>query len=126
MTDDMPEPSTGWDDEARRPLSEADKIEVFKIATRSLVEWFGDGIKAGMTNQNLAIALEASLGIFGGSGGPGQLNVAFTGSGVRIWGGWHVVNHVTEKPLFSGKRTIETARAIYNIKNPDDRQLDLF
>jgi hypothetical protein len=99
----------------RRPrsLTEADKIEVFRTATRSLVASFADGIAKGLSDQSLANALEAALGIFGGSSGPDRLSVVHTGSALRIWGGWHIVNHFTEKPLFSGRRTIETARVIY-------------
>ncbi|PHP65398.1 hypothetical protein CSC94_18735 [Zhengella mangrovi] len=79
-----------------------------------------------MTDEELTAALEIALGIFGGSGSLSRLSVAHTASGLRIWGGWHIVNHVAETPLFAGRRTIETARAIYTIKNPGDRQFNLF
>lgn len=108
-----------------RPLTDADRIEIFKLATGSLVHWFGDRFTTGMTDHELASALEISLGIFGGSGGPNRPSIVFTGSGLRIWGGWHVVNHGAEKPLFEGKRTIAMAREIYGIPNPEDEQLSL-
>lgn len=121
-----PEPDVGGNKRDTKPLTEADRLEVFRIATQSLVTWFAADIETGMTDQQLAKALESSLGIFGGSSGPDRLSVAHTGSGLRIWGGWHIVNHVTEKPLFAGQRTIEAARAVYTVKNPDNKQLDLF
>lgn len=112
--------------DGKRPLTEADKLDIFRIATGSLVHRFGDKIKAGMSDDELAAALDVPLGIFGGSGDPDQPSVAFTGSGLRIWGGWHVVNNQTEKPLFAGKRTIAMAREVYGIADPNNNQLDLF
>ena len=109
-----------------RPLTEADKRDIFQIATGSFVHRFVDKIEAGMTDEELAAALDVTLGIFGGSGGPDRPSVAFTGSGLRIWGGWHVVNTQTEKPLFAGKRTIAMARQVYGIADPNNNQLDLF
>lgn len=111
---------------SRRLLTEAERFDIFKTATRSFVRWYGDRFAAGMTDEELSEALEAALGIFGGSGGPGRPSIAFTGSGLRIWGGRHIVNHVTEKPLFAGKATIAMARRVYAIPDPGDRQLDLF
>lgn len=113
-------------DEEERPLTEADKTEIFRIATRSFPKRYADAIKQGMTDEELEAALAQTLGVFGGSGGPDRYSVTFTGSGLRIWGGWHVVNHITEKPLFTGKRTSAKAREVYGIANPDNKQLDLF
>lgn len=110
---------------ANRPLTETDRTEIFKLATRSLEHWFGYRFEGGMTDDELANALEVSLGIFGGSGGPNRTSVEFTGSGLRIWGGWHIVNHCADKPLFEGKRTIAMAREVYGIPNPEDEQLSL-
>lgn len=109
-----------------RSLSEADKIHIFRIATRGLARSYASEIEDGMTDEALAAALGQVLGIFGGSGGPDTYSVTFAGAGLRIWGGWYVINHVTEKPLFAGKQTVAMARHIYGIRNPDDRQLDLF
>ncbi len=78
-----------------------------------------------MSDEELKSALERSLGIFRGSGGPNRLSVSFKGSGLRIWGGWHAVNHVKEAPLFSGKATITMGREVYGIPNPDETQLTL-
>ena len=106
-------------------LSREDKTEIFRLATGSLVHWYGDQFKLGMSDKDLNAALEHCLGIFGGSGAPQQLSVSFKGSDLRIWGGRHIINHVKEPPLFSGKATIAMAREIYGITNPDEKQLSL-
>ncbi len=118
--------SKAGETETTPPLTQEDKIEIFRIATSSFVHRYGDRFEHGMTDAELAKALQTSLGIFGGSAGPGRLSVTYTGIGLRIWGGWHVVNHVTEKPLFAGKATIAMAREVYGIRNPDNKQLNLF
>ncbi len=109
-----------------KPLSQSDRIEVFRIATRSLVYWHGDKFKDGMTDKELEAALVSSLGTFGGSGSRDRLYISFKGAGLKIWGGWHIVNHVEEQPLFEGKETIAMAREIYDIFDPDDNQMNLF
>ena len=109
-----------------RPFTEADKELAFRLATRSLPRRYAEQIKTGMTDAQLEEALKEVLGIFGGSGGPDRPSITFTGSGLRIWGGWHVVNTQTEKPLFAGKRTIAMARQVYGIADPNNNQLDLF
>lgn len=108
------------------PLSPADRLAVFKVATRSFPERYEHQIETGMTDDELKTALEITLGVFGGSGGPDQLSITFQGAGLKIWGGWHVVNHVTEKPLFAGVQTMAMAREVYQMPDPDDRQLRLW
>ncbi|WP_162814890.1 hypothetical protein [Erythrobacter aureus] len=78
-----------------------------------------------MSDDELSEALKKSLGIFGGSGGPGRIHVTRQGSGLKIWASHEIHNHVTAKPIFEGKATIEMARYIYNIGNPADMQLPL-
>lgn len=109
-----------------RPLSEADKEEAFRIATRSLTKWYADEIARGMRDDELEAALTQVLGIWGGSCGPGRLDVLHQSSGLKIWAGWHIVNHVTEAPIFKGRTTVAMARQIYGIVDPDDDQLSLF
>lgn len=109
-----------------RELTEEDRLWIFRTATQSFAERYADEIEAGMNDRDLAAALEAALGIFGGSGGPDVPAVTFMGAGLRIWGGWRVINHVREKPLYAGKATIAMARQAYGIANPDERQLKLF
>ncbi len=113
-------------DDQPRSLTEADKEWVFRTATASLPHGYATAMQAGMSDAELENALQVVLGNFGGSGGPGQPSIAFTGSGLRIWGGWQTVNHVTEKPLFAGKATIAMARRTYKIADPGKRQMDLF
>jgi hypothetical protein len=110
----------------RRPLTTADRLEIFRIATASLVHGHGEQLKSGMTDAELEAALAHVLGIFGGSAGPGKPSVSFAGAGLRIWGSWDGVNHVVEKPLFAGRQTIAMAREVYAIPNPDEKQLKLF
>jgi hypothetical protein len=108
------------------PLTQAERIEIFKLATRGLVHRFGEQFKAGMNDAELRSALETSLGLFGGSGGPDGPSVSHTGAGLRIWGGRHTVNHHTQKPLFAGDATVAMARAFYDITDPKTEQLKLF
>ena len=79
-----------------------------------------------MTDEELGSALEWVLGIWGGSCGPGDLDVSFQGSGLRIWASWAIRNHRKDKPLFAGAATIAMAREVYGIANPQDRQMRLF
>jgi hypothetical protein len=109
-----------------RPLTQADREEVFRIATKALPKWYANEIATGMTDAALTSALEEALGIFGGSCGPGRMDVAHQAAGLKIWGVWHIVNHHIEEPLFQGTRTLAMARHIYGIDNPDDSQMVLF
>lgn len=79
-----------------------------------------------MTNAALTSALEQVLGIFGGSCGPGRMELAHQAAGLKIWGGGHLVNHHTEKPLYQGAKTFAMARHIYGICDPDKDQMALF
>ena len=107
------------------PLNQRERIEVFKLATKGLVNLYGDRFASGMSNAELKAALEQVLGIFGGSGGPDRLSVCFKGSDLRIWGGRCSFNHVEEKSLFSGTATIAMAREIYDIADPELEQMSL-
>ena len=59
-------------------------------------------------------------------GARNQLSITYQGSGLKIWAGWHVINHVTEKPIFEDKATIAMAREVYGIHDPADNQLVMF
>ncbi len=111
---------------ADKPLTEAEKAEVFHMATRALPERHKKQIRAGMSDAELTSALEAVPGIWGGSCGPGRLNVIHQAVGLRIWGGRHIINRFTEPPLFKGAQTLAMVRLQYNIPDPDDPQLPLF
>jgi len=111
-----------------RPLTEADKREGFIRATGGFVrakERWAERAARGMTDAELADALAFELGIFGGSTGPNSLSLIYQGAGLKIWISWNIQNHVTARPTFEGKRTIATARQVYGIKDPADRQLSL-
>ena len=108
-----------------RPLSEADKEMIFRKATASFPRKYVTAIENGMSDVDLETALKSVLGIFGGSGGPDQPSIAYSGSGLRIWGSWNQVNSVLDKPLFAGKQTIAMARQVYAIADPDDAQMRL-
>jgi hypothetical protein len=114
------------DGRPRKRLTQADKEQVFRIATKALPKWYADQIRIGMADVDLINALQRALGTFGGSCGPQRLCVIHQASGLKIWGGWHIVNHVTEAPLFKTRQTLEMARYLYNIANPDDQQLSFF
>lgn len=107
-------------------LSQTDRREVFRLATRPLVKSHSDRFAGGMTDDALEVALRQALGIFGGSDGPARLSITFQGAGLKIWGAWQVINHVTTPPLFAGKQTIEMAREVYGIVDPDNPQMRLF
>lgn len=86
-------------------LSHSEKDWIFREAMRGLVYQCGDRFEDVMTDGELEAAPKASLGIFGGSGGPQRLSVTYQRAGLKIWGGWHVVNHIQEQPLFQGRAT---------------------
>jgi hypothetical protein len=109
-----------------RPLSQAERVAAFKAATNSFKHHFGKRFASGMTDDELTAALQMSLGIFGGSGGPGRMNLTLQGAGLKIWASWGVHNHVTDKPLFAGKATIAMAREVYRIADPSSPQMSLF
>lgn len=108
-----------------RPLTRADKREAFERATRSLISWYGEEVAEGVTDERLAELLSKALGIFGGSGGPNEISLAFQGAGLKIWASWDTINNVTDKPIFKGQETIKMAREVYKIPDPSDDQAQL-
>ena len=109
-----------------KPLTRADKREAFEIATRSPISWYGEEVSEGVTDERLTELLSKVLGIFGGSGGPNSISIAYSGSGLKIWAGWTTVNHVTDMPIFQGSATVKMAREVYKIADPTDDQMALF
>lgn len=107
-------------------LTHEDHILIFKLATSGFAKRYSNQFANGMSDGDLWKALQESLGIFGGSGGPNRPSVTYRGSMLRIWGGWEVINHVTTAPLFEGRATVDMAREVYGIANPDDQQMKLF
>ena len=108
-----------------RPLTAEDRVTAFRTATSSFVVWYAGQIEAGMTDPELEAALEVSLGIMGGSCGPGMMDVSYQGPGLRVWATWGIANHYGTRPIFSGHATVAMAREVYGIANPNNRQLRL-
>jgi hypothetical protein len=72
-----------------RPLTEADKTTAFNACTGALPKWYAQEIAAGMTNAQLAIALEQALGILGYSSGRANTPaVAYKGAALKIGATW--------------------------------------
>jgi hypothetical protein len=84
----------------KRPLSEAGKEEAFRVAIKVCPNWYTGKIARGMRDVELTAVLEQVLGIFGSSCGPGRRDVTYQASGLKIWAGWHIVNHVAENRSF--------------------------
>ena len=106
-------------------LSPSDRELIFREATKTFVHRYSDRFQDGMSDGELWRALQESLGIFGGSGGPDRPSVTYQGAGLKIWGAWSVVNHVTTKPLFSHGATVAMARVVYGIGDPEQAQMSL-
>lgn len=107
------------------PLTDEQKLCVFRAATSGFAKWYAEDIKCGMTDQQLAEALENALGIMGGRAAPGEPCVQYQGAGLKIWGGWEF-DFYDVPPLFSGQKTIAMARTVYGIPDPEQRQMALF
>ncbi len=80
----------------------------------------------GLTDQDLHDAIRYELGIAGGSSARSDRpDVAYEGSGLRIWIGNHL-NPCIDPPTLDGRHTMAMARQVFGIVNPDDGQLSLF
>ncbi len=113
-----------------RPLSQEDKLRAFRKATCSMegaADRWAQRAARGLTDDQLTEALRFELGIFGGSSAYRDCPaLTYQGAGLKIWAAWEFQNHVTTKPTFQGAATIATARQVYGIRNPDEKQLALF
>lgn len=112
-----------------RELSNEDRINAFMLATRGFagaeVRW-KERAERGLTDEELRIALQFEIGIYGGSGGPGRMSLEFQGAGLKIWAGWNdVAPRMNHKPVFEGAATVRVAREVYGIKDPSDDQMSL-
>ena len=108
-----------------QPLTPDEKVQAFSSATSGFPKRYAEQIAKGMTDSDLENALNAYLGIFGGSGGPDQLDVTFQGAGLKIWAARTCPNHILDRPIFQGKTTVAMTRHMYNIFDPSDTQLSL-
>lgn len=95
---------------------------VFFEATKGLARRHGRQFRNGMTDAELRRALESLFGIWGGSGGPEQVDVSHQAAGLKIWAGFST----RSRPLFAGEATLRMARHLYGIPNPAASQLSMF
>ena len=107
------------------PLSKADKMAAFKVATASFAREYCEGNRGPMTDEELSVGLRRAMGIFAGCAGPGRMHITWQGAGLKIWASWHVHNHVLERPILAGAATVAMAREIYSITDPANRQMIL-
>lgn len=112
-----------------RALTQEDKLYAFKRATNGFSQAEGrwkERAERGMSDEELKAALEYEIGIFDGSGGPGDMSLTYQAAGLKIWADWNVVApHVDRKPIFQGTATIRMAREVYGIKDPTNAQMAL-
>jgi len=113
-----------------RELTPEDKRLAFIRATRGMsraVERWADRAAKDMTDEQLAEALQYELGIEGGASATDKVPAYHVkGAGLQIWASWDFPSVHQDKPLFKGAATIAMARQVYGIRNPDDKQMDLF
>lgn len=112
-----------------KPLTEDDKQEAAIRAMTSFSDakkrW-QERAKTGLNDIDLSDAIRYELGIAGYSGCRDGLKVSYSGAGLKIWASWDGVNTYEQKPIFQGKQTIAMARLVFNIPNPEDKQISLF
>jgi hypothetical protein len=113
-----------------RVLTEHDKHQAFLCATRGFANagtrW-QERAARGLTDAELAAALEYELGIEGGaSSTDSRPAYHMKGAGLQIWAGWEWPNPYENEPIFKGAATIAKAREVYGIADPSQRQLALF
>ena len=114
-------------EEVTPPLTR-DEIEfAFRRATTGMSggkERWAERAARGMTDCELAEALQYEIGIFGGQCGPGMIGLAYQGSGLKIWADRGIGSYRL-RPILAGAATVATDRAVYGIKDPSDRQMSL-
>lgn len=114
------------DDEPPSPPLKADEIEhAFRRATSGFaggMERWAERAAKGMTDEELSLALKYEIGIFGGQCGPGMLGISYQGNGLRIWADRGIGSHRC-RPILAGAATVAMARAVYGIRDPDDKQM---
>jgi hypothetical protein len=114
-------------DEVTPPLSRAEIESAFRRATTGMSggkERWAERATRGMTDEELAAALNHEIGIFGGQCGPGMLGISYQGSGLKIWVDRRIGSY-RGKPILAGAATVAMARAVYGIKDPSVRQMSL-
>jgi hypothetical protein len=121
-----PPPSTD-DEDLGLPLTHEEKLWAFRQATNSIenarARWL-ERAESGMSDSDLAQALEYELGIFGGRYGPNGLSLIYKGNGLKIWVGRGSARS-DGPPVYAGALSIAMAREMYGIKEPGDTQMSL-
>lgn len=111
-------------------LTESDKRLAFVRATNGMsaaVERWRARAAKGMTDEELAKALEYEMGIEGGATATGEWPAYWVkGTGLRIWASWDFPNPYSDPPIFKGAATVAKAREVYGIPDPSKPQMDLF
>jgi hypothetical protein len=79
-----------------------------------------------MTDEQLAEAIKYELAMMGGCNGPNGLSVEYAGEGLKIWAGHGSAGRHSKPPVFAGNVTVQLARRMYGIRDPDDKQMGLF
>ena len=113
-----------------RELSSEEKRRTFIRATSGMsgaAERWKERAAKGMSDEQLAAALAYELGIEGGASSRKDVPAYHVkGAGLQIWISWDFPRCHQEKPTFKGSDTVAMARQVYGIRNPEDKQMDLF
>jgi hypothetical protein len=112
-----------------RPLTDADRIEAFRLATtgfESAAERWEAAAKRGVNDDEPAEMLRFEIGIFGCRSSQEGLNVEFQGAALRIWATWESTARTKYPPIFQGNGTVRMARRVYGVADPRQRQMSLF
>ena len=111
-------------------LTEDDKLNAFLAAVTCMqgaTERWAERSALGLNDEELAAALAYELGTAGGSCGFSQRpNINYQQAGLKIWVSWISNLPMREEPVFQGQHTIKTARRVFEINDPSDRQISLF
>jgi hypothetical protein len=103
------------------PLTPEEKVWAFRKATSGFEggkqRWM-ERAATGMSDDELAEALQYEIGIFGGQCGPGQIGITYQGNGLKIWADRSIGRSHDRAPILSGKATVAFARMVYGIREP--------
>lgn len=115
--------------QSTRILTEEDKKSAFMRAvtsTQGAKQRWKERLETGLNDQDLHDALRYELGIAGGSGCRNSIDVAYEGAGLKIWASWQSANPCIDAPIYEGKHTMAMARLVFEIADPENKQLALF